>query len=147
MANLTLTLRIASSLEALGICWLVSGVLFGLFIRDARGIFLFFFWSVPFFVAGWVLVGIPLIAIGNRVLRMPKILLGLAGAVGGIFVMLLPALVLWVSSLGAEHFSLDWVDLKGWPAFNAGIGAAAVIIYGWLLSRVVYRASSKVNTD
>jgi hypothetical protein len=147
MVNVTLPTRIANCIAALGICWFVSGIASGLCYRDARVSFLMFLWSVPFFVAGFVLVGIPIVAIGNRILKIPKILLGLAGAVGGAFVILLPALVLWAGSLGSEHFRLDWAYLKGWPAFGAGIGVSGVILYSWLLSREVKRASAKINTD
>jgi hypothetical protein len=147
MVNPTLTTRIRSSLVALGICWFVSGVASGLYIWDVRGSFLFFFWSLPFFVVGWTLVGIPIIVTGNRILRIPKVLLGVAGATAGAMVMLLPTLVLWAISLGTQHFRLDWAYWKGWPAFGAGIGAAGLILYGWLLSRAVYRKSTNLNID
>jgi hypothetical protein len=147
MVNPTLTIRIASSLAALGICWFVSGVATGLYIWDVRGTFLFFFWSLPFFVVGWTLVGIPIIVMGDQILRIPKALLGVAGATAGAMVMVLPTLVLWAISLGTQHFRLDWAYLKGWPAFGAGIGAAGVILYGWLLSRAVYRKTPNLNID
>jgi hypothetical protein len=147
MENTTLTIRITSSLRALGICWFVSGVALGLYIWDARGSFLFFFWSLPFFVVGWTLVGVPIIAMGNQILRIPKALLGVAGATAGAMVMLLPTLVLWAISLGTQHFKLDWAYLKGWPLFGAGIGGTGVILYSWLLSRAIYRKMPKLNID
>ena len=147
MATAALTIRIASSLEALGLCWFVSGVATGLYIGDARGTFLFFFWSLPFFALGWALIGIPIIAMGNQILRISKTLLGVAGATAGAFVMLLPTWALWAISLGTEHFRLDWAYLKGWPAFGAGIGGSGVILYRWLLSRAIYPTRPKLNTD
>lgn len=136
MTNVSLTFRIACSLKALGICWLVSGLLFGSFFRDTRGFFLFFFWSVPFFVAGWILVGIPILAMGNRILKMPKIFLGIAGAVAGAFLILFPFFVVSVISRGTVDFTgWRWSSLKSGPAFGAGIGASGVILYRWLLSR------------
>lgn len=139
MEKLALTPRVVISIEALGICWFVSGVLFGLFLRDAQAMFAYFFWSVPFFVAGWLLVGIPLIATGHWLLRMPGILLGLAGAVGGVFIMLLPYLVALAASSGSAHLSFGRSNLSYWTAFNAGIGSAAVMIYRWLLFREINR--------
>src|SRR6267154_81213 len=115
MENATLTIHIASSLRALGVCWFVSGVALGFYIWDVRGTLIFFFWSLPFFVVGWILVAIPIIVMGNQILRIPKILLGVAGAAAGAFVILLPTLALWAISLGTEHFRLDWAYLKGWP--------------------------------
>ncbi len=147
MKDAPLVIRVASSLEALGICWFVAGIVFGLFLRDARGFFLFYFWSLPFFAVGWVLVGIPIIVMGNRIVRVPKILLGVAGAIAGALIVLLPTLVLWVTSRGAEHFKLDWDYWRGWPAFGAAIGASGVLVYSWLLARATYRTRSKLNTD
>ena len=82
--------RIIVSVAALAICWLVSGVGFGLYLRDPKGSVVFFIWSVPFFAAGWAVMGIPVIAMDNRILKVPKLLLGLAGAVVGACIMLLP---------------------------------------------------------
>jgi hypothetical protein len=147
MANPTLAIRIASSLAALGVCWFVFGVGFGFYIWDVRGIFLFFFWSLPFFAVGWILVAVPIIIMGKRILRIPKVLLVVAGAAAGVFVMLLPYLVLGAISSGTHHFKLDWAKLKGLPAFGAGIGATGVILYGWLLSRASHRKTPNLNID
>jgi hypothetical protein len=146
MVNPTLTVRIASSLAALGVCWFVFGVAFGFYIWDVRGIFLFFLWSLPFFAVGWILVAIPIIVMGNRILRIPKALLVVAGATAGVFVVLLPYLVLGASS-GNQHFRLEWAYLKGLPAFGAGIGATGVILYGWILSRASYKKTPNLNID
>jgi hypothetical protein len=143
-----LLIRIANSIEAIGICWFVSGIASGLRFRDPRISFLFFLWSLPFFAVAWVLVGIPIIAMGNRILRIPPILLGIAGAIAGAFVIIFPFFVLAVISRGTVNFAgWRWSSLKGWPAFGAGIGASGVILYSWLLSREINRASAKVNTN
>jgi hypothetical protein len=147
MVKATLAIRIASSFVALGISWFVSGVASGLYIWDVRGTFLFFLWSLPFFIVGWTLFGIPIIVMGDQILRIPMAFLGVAGAAAGAIVMLLPAFVLWAISLGTQHFRLDWAYLKGWPAFGSGIGASGVILYGWLLSRAIYRKTPNLNID
>jgi hypothetical protein len=137
MVKATLTIRIAISVMALGICWFVFGVALGIYSRDARGTFLFFFWSLPLFAVGWALVGIPIIAMGNQILRISKVFLGFAGAAAGVLIVLLPTVVLSAISLGSGHFRLDWSYMKGWPVFGAGIGASGMILYSWLLSRAI----------
>jgi len=137
--NTSLTTRIEVSLRALGIVWFVSGIAFGVHFRDAFASCLFFFWSMPFFIVGWLVTGIPVVAMGNQIFRIPKIILAVSGAVLGIFVTLLPFELDWAISLGAKHFRLGWSDFKGWPAFGAGIGAGGVILYVWLLSRAVHQ--------
>lgn len=130
--------RIAISLVALAIAWIVSGVATGWSLKDARAAFAFFLWSIPFFAAAWVVMGLPIIALGDRVLRVPQIVLGISGAAAGTLVMVFPALVVWTISPGSGphfHWSAfrDWSYWKGWPAFGAAIGAGTTILYRWLL--------------
>jgi hypothetical protein len=148
MPTPTLPIRIAISLAVVAICWFVSAIASGLRFRDPAVSVLLFLWSPPFFAVGLVLVGIPIIAMGNRILRIPTILFGIVGAIAGAFVTIFPFFVLAVISRGTVNFAgWRWSSLKSWPAFGAGIGACAVILYRWLLSRAVYRANSKFNTD
>ena len=138
MLTPTLPIRIAISLAALAICWFVSCIASGLRFQDPAVSVLLFIWSPPFFAVGWVLVGIPIIAMGNRILRIPPILLGIAGAIAGVFVIIFPFFVLAVISRGTVNFAgWRWSSLKSWPAFGAGIGACAVILYRWLLTRAL----------
>jgi len=147
MVNPSLSVRIARSIGALAICWFVSGVALGLRIWDIRATFLFFFWSLPLFAVGWMLVGIPIIAMGSRILRIPKLLLGIAGAIAGASVILLPTVIGWAISLGTEHFVLNWTYLKGWPAFGAAIGAGGLTLYSWLFSREINRTKPQPKID
>jgi len=118
MANATLTTRIEISLEALAATWFVCGVSTGLHSRDFGISLLFLFWSVPFFAVGWILMGIPIIAMGNLILRIPTIILGIAGAMAGVFVILLLPVLDWVRYLinpvpGNTHsIDLPWSYLK-----------------------------------
>jgi hypothetical protein len=88
---------------------------------DARAGFLFFVWSVPFFVAGWVLLGIPAIAMDTQILKLSPVFLGVSGAIAGLFIMLLPTG--WLIALGAVQFKLTWSIVTGWDGFGAAIGA------------------------
>jgi hypothetical protein len=137
-------IRIANSIEAIGICWFISGIAWGFLYRDPRVAFLFFFWSLPFLALAWVLVGIPLIAMGNRIIRIPKVFLGIGGAIAGTFVMLFFFVAFSVIANGTINLKgFKWSFLKGWPAFAPGIGASVVILYSQLLSREIKRASAK----
>jgi hypothetical protein len=99
MEDIPLFGRIVASLKALGILWFVSGIAFGAHFRDVSASFLFFFWSMPYFAAGWVLAGIPVIAIGSRVLKIPVFVLGILGAAVGFFVILFFPLLDWTIHL------------------------------------------------
>src|ERR1700747_220368 len=115
MADIDLTTRVETSFFALAIAWFLSGIAFGLRFWDARACSLFFLWSMPFFAVGWVLLGIPVIAMGTRILEHSHIVLGVSGAIAGLCIMLLPTV--WMIALGAIQFKLDWSILKGLPGF------------------------------
>ncbi len=63
-------------------------------------------------------MGIPIIAMGNLILRIPTIILGIAGAMAGVFVILLLPVLDWVRYLinpvpGNTHsIDLPWSYLK-----------------------------------
>ncbi|MEO8737370.1 MAG: hypothetical protein ABI380_12620 [Edaphobacter sp.] len=138
ISSAPLQLRITISVAALAICWFVYGVAFGIYLRDVQGTVAFFIWSLPFFAVGWVLMGIPVIAMGNRILKIPKILLGIAGAVAAVLIILALYFVLAVIAQGTVHLSKwSWSSQTGWPLFGFGsaIGASGAILYAWLFSR------------
>jgi hypothetical protein len=139
MAKIVLKARIGFSLIAVGVTWLLSSIVFGIYVRDARALVAFLIWSVPFFALGWVLVGVPLIAWSDQFSRKPGflLLLGITGALAGGLIMLVPGVyVRWVSP--ASHFMpYTMAELTGWPALGAAIGATAMLLYAWLLSRYV----------
>jgi hypothetical protein len=135
MADVALTTRIELSLLTLAISWFLSGVALSVRLWDVRACCLFFLWSVPFFVMGWVLLGIPVIAMGTQILKLPHVVLGVSGAAVGLFIMLLP--IAWLIALGAIQFKFDPSILKSWPGFGAVVGAGGMLLYRWLLSLAV----------
>lgn len=145
MAGTSLGVRIRISLVASGIAWFVSGVALGLRTGDGMASFAFFLWSIPMFLIGWVIMGIPVIAMGERIYQAPAIVLFIAGAMVGAIVLLLPTIVIWVNSRGAEHFEIDLSYLKGWPSFGAAIGAGIAVVYRWLLSLELQRSSKRLR--
>jgi hypothetical protein len=137
---------VLASFEALGICWWVGGIGMGLRFQDPGAAFLFYLWSVPVFGFGWVLFGIPVIALGDRILRVPKLLLGAIGAVAGWVVILAPFFVGWaLSGPGRQPLRINWKYLSSGPVFGAGIGATALMLYVWLLSRAIQKKSRAIE--
>jgi len=139
VTKIALKARIGFSLTAAGVTWLLSAIAFGIYYRDARAFVAFLIWSTPFFALGWVIVGVPLIALSNQLLWMPgfSLILGISGALAGGMIMLAPAaLARWLSP--QTHFvPFSVAELTGWPSFGAAIGAAGTLFYSWLLSRHV----------
>ncbi len=141
MGDIPLFGRIVASLKALGILWCISGIAVGAYFKDLSASFLVFIWSMPYFAAGWILAGIPVIAIGSRVLKIPFFVLGILGATVGFFVILFfPLLELTIHLLhpvaGVSYgLDLHWSYLAGWPGFCASLGAGGMILYRWLFSR------------
>jgi hypothetical protein len=143
MSNVKLSRRMQISLIALAATYIVGGVSVGIRFWDHQISLLFLIWSLPFFAVAWIVTGVPIIAAGNLILRIPVILVVLAGAAGGVFVLLLLPLIDWVKYLLwptpgiSRPINLPWSYLVGWPAFCAALGAGGTVLYRWLLSRAI----------
>jgi hypothetical protein len=143
MSNVKLSTRIQISLIALAATYIVGGVSVGFRFWDVRIFLIFLFWSLPFFAVAWIVAGVPIVASGSLALRIPVILVALAGAAAGVFIVLLLPLVDWIKYLLwptpgiSRSIDLPWSYLRGWPAFCAALGAGGAALYRWLLSRVI----------
>ena len=123
-------------LTGMGPIWFVSGGAVAIQARDASVAPLVWVWSVPVFVFGWVLMGLPLIAMGDVVCRTPKMILGVAGAVAGIFSHPASSGDPRVDRSQNEFaFCVDLARYGRLGRLFAGIGATGTVLYGWLLSR------------
>jgi hypothetical protein len=91
--SVSLRRRISCSLEALGIAWLISGIVFTIVVKGPNTIPAWLIWGTSFFLAAWVLVGLPVVALGDRILRMNILLLTILAGIGGAVVMLLPIIL------------------------------------------------------
>jgi hypothetical protein len=151
MSNVKLSTRIQLSLIALAAMYIACAVSVGLRYWDLEIPLLFLFWSVPFFAIAWIVTGVPIVAAGNLVLRIPAILVALAGATAGVFVLLLQPLVEWIKYLLwptpgiSRSINLPWSYLAGWPAFCAALGAGGTVMYRWLLSRAIRHPLSQTD--
>lgn len=143
MSSVKLSSRIQISLIALAATYIVGSVSVGFRFWDVRIFLMFLFWSLPFFAVAWIVAGVPIVAAGNLVLRIPVIPVVLAGAAAGVLIIMLLPLVDWIRYLlwpapGISHsIDLPWSYLRGWPAFCAALGAGGAALYRWLLSRVI----------
>ena len=124
----TFSTRLACSLKGLGIGWLVSGVIFCLLVNGPSTIAAWCIWGTPFFALGWVFVGLPLIALGERVFRVPYPLLLLAGGLGGALVMVLPAIVFGFYNAPGVHWKYSISDLR-WEGIAFVIAAPTTALY------------------
>lgn len=101
MAKIALKARIGFSLTAVGVSWLLSGIAFSIYFRDVRALVAFMTWSVPFFTLGWVIVGVPLIGLSDKLplTRGFSLILAISGSLAGGVIMLAPgALARWMES-------------------------------------------------
>jgi hypothetical protein len=98
-------------------------------LRDVNATVVFFIWSVPFFAAGWILAGLPMIARGDRMLKFPILLMVIAGAIAGTLVVLLPFVLTALILNGSIHLQPGWKFKNALPAFGAGTGACAVMLF------------------
>src|SRR5690242_9815440 len=110
--------RINISIYALAICWFVTAIAVGLYAHDPRAFLACLFWSLPQFGAAWVLVVLPVVAMGQYILRIHVIVVIVVGAISGILIILLPIAIVWLLSRGTMHFKWNWEYFQGWPSFG-----------------------------
>src|SRR6266545_3748143 len=119
--------RVSCSLEALSMAWLLSGIVFAIVVRGPGTISAWLIWGTLFFLAGWMLVGLPIIAFGDRILRMNCPLLMTVAGTGGAVVMLLPVvLTKMLATGGIYRWSWSLGDFL-WPGVAFIIAAPT----GW----------------
>ena len=120
---------------ALVIGGLVSGIVFAIVVKGPSTIAAWCIWGTGFFALGWVVVGLPLILLGERVRRTPYPLLVIAGGLGGAFAMALPAILFGVATPAAVHWKISFVDLR-WEGIAFGIAAPVTALYRLFLDRM-----------
>ncbi len=126
--------RLVCSLQALGIGWLVSGIVFFVITKGPSGIAAWCIWGTAFFAVGWVLVGLPLIALGEQVCHLPYLLLSMAGGLGGALVMLLPTILFGFYNPPGVHWKYSLSDFK-WEGIAFVIAAPTTALYRLFLDQ------------
>ena len=110
------------------------------------------FWSVPVLAFGWVLVGLPAVALGDRVLTISVWLLAAAGAATGVFIIFLFPLLNVASEMLhpkpglTSQLALSESNMLGWLLFFAGLGAAGMMTYRWRLEGEIASQQAKKNS-
>ena len=123
--------RLSCSLGAAGVVWLASGVVFVLITKGPGTVSAWLIWGTAVFLAGWTLVGLPFVALGDKVLRMNTAVLTTAAGLGGAVVMEL-SYVIVRSPSPTLHFVWSAHDFI-WPGFGFVIAASAAWLYRTLL--------------
>jgi hypothetical protein len=123
--------RLSRSLTATGVAWLVSGIVFTLVTKGPGSVSAWLIWGTVVFMAGWMLVGLTLVALGDRVLRMSAVSLTMAAGAGGTLVIELPYIIVRVLTPKA-HYVWSVRDLV-WPGLAFAIAASAAWLYRMLL--------------
>lgn len=138
--------RLACSLKALAVGWLISGIVFSANVRGPSTIVVWCIWGTAFFALGWVFVGLPLIVLGERIRRVRYLLLAMAGGLGGALVMALPAIVFGFSNSPGVLWRYSIVDLK-WEGIAFVIAAPTTALYRLFLNQMPPRdkAGSRRN--
>ncbi len=127
-------MRLACSCKALGIGWLVSGIVFAIVVKGPNTILGWCIWGTGFFALGWTLVGLPLIVLGERVRRLPIPLLIMAGGLGGALTMAMPALIFGLRNPPGVRLVTTWRDF-GWEAIAFAIASPTTALYRLFLNR------------
>lgn len=146
MDRLPVRARMVASACALGSVWLLSALGFTIYLRDGRGFSLWLIWSSVFFVAGWILIGLPLIALGERARRFPIVFLLAVGWLGGMVLLLLPTFIVRWMTPEVHYAPLSWKMVSGWPSLGGTLGAGTVALYRLFLSRSVSAQIAQANT-
>jgi hypothetical protein len=121
------------SLSAAGIAWLISGIVFVVVVRGPAVIWGWLIWGTLFILAGWIIVGLPLVALGDKILRIGRLLVMLIAGIGGALVMELPSFFIMLATTNAGYrWSWSLGDL-GWPTIAFAIAAPT----GWLYRKLL----------
>jgi len=113
------------------------GVIFVSLIRGPGTVAAWLIWGTGVFATGWILVALPIVALGDKILRIGVIGLPLAAGAGGVFVIELPYLITRVLT-PRIHYIWSVRDLV-WPSLAFGAGAFAACVYRMLISRALER--------
>ena len=129
------------SLSAAGLAWLISGSVFVVVVRGPGIIWGWLIWGTLFILAGWIIVGLPLVALGDKILRIGRLLVMLIAGMGGAPVMELPFFFTKLATTNAGYrWSWSLGDF-GWPTIAFAIAAPT----GWLYRKLLQKESTRIK--
>ena len=133
--------RMSCSLIAAGLAWLISGSVFVVVVRGPAIIWGWLIWGTLFILAGWIIVGLPLVALGDKILRIGRLLVMLIAGIGGALVMELPSFFIMLATTNAGYrWSWSLGDL-GLPTIAFAIAAPT----GWLYRKLLQEESTRIQ--
>jgi len=91
-------------------------------------------WGTAVLMTGWVIVGLPLIGLGDRVLRIPAPVLASLGGLGGALLMLSPNIAARLMDPQVHYARFSIRDFA-WPAVAFAIAAPTAALYRVFLMR------------
>jgi hypothetical protein len=123
-------IRVACSFRALALVWLISGVVFCFAVKGPGTLVVWIIYGTFFFMVGWILVGLPLIAMGNRVCHVPALSFAALAGLCGSFIVELPTLIIYILSLSRGPQRLTWAfsDLV-LPSAAFSVAASVAVLY------------------
>jgi hypothetical protein len=134
-----LLFRLICSIVALTIAWGIAGVVFTLAVKGPGTFGAWLIWGTAVCLAGWVLVGIPLVAAGDRIYRLPAPVFAVGVGLAGALVMALPFLIgVLTHDFGAAGAIVISVDrtFSGFEAAAFAIAGVSAWLYRELLTRL-----------
>lgn len=101
-------IQVTYSFYVLALLWLISCIIFCAAIKGPGTLIVWTIYGTLFFLAGWIVIGLPLIGLGDRIRRFPVLWLAVVAGLWGSFVMELPILIIYLVSLSARPERLVW---------------------------------------
>jgi hypothetical protein len=128
--------RLLCSIQAITACWGIAGLVFILVVKGPGTLATWLIWGSGVCFVGWVFVGIPLVAAGDRICRLRPAVLAIGVGFGGVLIMGLPYLTaLLTHNFGAGNHMV--VKPEGTLLKFEGsaflIAATAALLYRGLL--------------
>lgn len=90
------------------------------------------------FLVGWLVIALPLIAIGGRVMRLPALALAFAGGFAGATLMLSPNLLVRLIQRDVHWAPFSFRELA-WPGIAFTVGFVGVALYRMFLVSITRR--------
>ena len=130
--------RLLCSILAITICWGIGGVVFSLLVKGPGTLLAWTIWGGGVCFVGWVLVGIPLVAAGDRIYRMRPAVLALGVGLSSVLIMSLPYVVgLLTNDFGAQGHIVFMPGSTFWKFEGSAFAIASVsaLLYRSLLTK------------
>ena len=112
-------------------------------VRGPDAIQAWCFWGTGVFVIAYIVEGLPLILLGERVRRIPYLLLAVLGGLGGALVIDLPGIFALLIN-PHEYHAADFISHSAlmWEGIAFAIAAPAAALYRLFLDRATAKSES-----